>query len=456
MAGLGFVITMIDLLMRTSRLQDVFLRGMHAPVLVMAMGAIVLLFSGRMFQAVFPPIGRYLALLTVIMLFSVGVSVWPGGAYQYMLDAWIPVLPTFFLICGFVRTFRQLRTSILVAACGFGAVSYLGILYRTDLGVDRGGIDSFTFGNSNDLAMVILFGLPLAVWGVLEKRNNTLVRLFLAGSLLCAVPVFFGTGSRAGLLALIGVGLYAMYRLETATRIRILAVTAVVLPVAFALTPSRVIDRYTTIFSTLGAPSDPISNPDDGGNQPDEGVVNSAAASANSRLELLKRSIIVTFQNPVLGVGPGMFVVAENEMAVGEGRRRGYWKSSHNMYTQVSSEVGLPAAFLFVYLMVMVWRSLTRAEKAHPGAFAFAKDMRRIGLALKIAMLVFALCGLTLSMAFGAMLPMMCGWAIVIDRLLAAGAWNARAKAEQEAEEEAAAAEPAPAFARSPLPAARG
>jgi O-antigen ligase len=236
-----------------------------------------------------------------------------------------------------------------------------------------------------------------------------------------------------------------------ATRLRVIAVAAVALPIGFAAIPQRVIDRYTTMFATLGATSAAVSDPaTQQGEEPDEMVVDSATASANSRIELLKRSIRVTLANPVLGVGPGMFVVAENEMSVADGRRRGYWKASHNMYTQISSEVGLPGAFVFVYLMVLVWRSLSRAEKAHPSSFSFAPEMRRIGFMLKVSMLVFILCGMTLSMGYGIVLPMLCGWSIAIDRLLAAGAWKARTESEAEQVESPAPAA-APAYARIPL-----
>src|SRR5690606_4676077 len=133
-------------------------------LIVMVFGAGALLLSGRLFQPLFSKIGRVLAFLTVLMLLSVGVSIWPGGAYQYWMNYWAPTLPTFFLLCGFIRTFRQLKASLVVAACGYAAIAYMGLVLSQDDAIGRLGISKFTFGNSNDLAMVLLFGLPLSVW----------------------------------------------------------------------------------------------------------------------------------------------------------------------------------------------------------------------------------------------------------------------------------------------------
>jgi O-antigen ligase len=251
--------------------------------------------------------------------------------------------------------------------------------------------------------------------------------------------------------------LYVLWRQKMATRIKVVLMLAVVLPVGFALAPARVIDRYATLVSGFFAPPDPISNPtDDDGRKVDEEAVGSALASATSRMDLLKRSIVVTLENPILGVGPGMFVVAENEIAIDEGRRRGYWKASHNMYTQISAEMGLPAVGLFVYLIVLVWKTLSRAEKADPRLLSFAPELRKLAVQLKTSTLVFMLCGVTLSVGYGVFLPMLCAWAIAIERLVSAAQRQALHQAEAETEEdleEAPAKQLHPVFSRATLPA---
>ena len=48
-------------------------------------------------------------------------------------------------------------------------------------------------------------------------------------------------------------------------------------------------------------------------------------------------------RHPLLGIGPGNFEQVS-----------GNWHVSHNSYTQLSSEAGLPALFLFLW---MIWRA---------------------------------------------------------------------------------------------------
>jgi len=56
---------------------------------------------------------------------------------------------------------------------------------------------------------------------------------------------------------------------------------------------------------------------------------------------LFLRSIQLTFEHPILGVGPGEFMDAEAEEAAVAGKKA-MWHFTHNSYTELSSETGLP------------------------------------------------------------------------------------------------------------------
>ena len=458
MAGLGLTFTLIDLFLRTSRIQDVLFPGLHVPLIVMIFGLGALLLSARLFHFLFSPLGRLLAIFTFWMLFAVGLSVWPGGAYDHLMIVWIPTLPAFVMICAFVRTFRQLRTALVVTASGYAAVMYVALLMSTEVGVSRIGIRYFTLGDANELAMATLFFLPMAGWCLLDKRVPWWVKLHLVAASMIAVPIFFRTGSRSGLVALGVSGMYVLYRQSTAVRLRLLLVAALAGPIGVSMTPSAVLDRYTTMIPGFGGRPDPIADAaTEGDEEVDERAVLSASASAQSRWNLLKRSIAVTFENPVFGVGPGMFVVAENEMAVSEGLRRGRWQVSHNMYTQVSADLGIPALVIFLMLIYRVWKVLTRAERADLGNLSFARELRKMAFALKASMAVFLTGGLTLSIALSLYLPLLCALAVVIERIIAVNqGWQAPVSPRGDAKEAgptptAARPEPEPVAARVAL-----
>src|SRR5207248_2739531 len=134
--------------------------------------------------------------------------------------------------------------------------------------------------------------------------------------------------------------------------------------------PGHLISRYKTIAE---------DNIDD--DEMDAGMRDSALSSTQSRKALLKSSIKFTIRHPLFGVGPGMFSVADNDDAVANGQRKGQWLGTHNSYTQVSSELGVPAFIFFVSAMVMALRSpykLYRETRDDPRT----SDMGSIALAL--------------------------------------------------------------------------
>jgi O-antigen ligase len=70
--------------------------------------------------------------------------------------------------------------------------------------------------------------------------------------------------------------------------------------------------------------------------------------SAQQRKELLFISLKVTAQHPLFGVGPGNFAIVS-----------GVWLATHNSYTQMSAEGGIPAFLLYVLIL---WRGIANVR----------------------------------------------------------------------------------------------
>src|SRR5208282_4132573 len=87
----------------------------------------------------------------------------------------------------------------------------------------------------------------------------------------------------------------------------------------------------------------------------------SASASQVQRKALLIKSLVVTAQHPLFGVGAGNFQVVS-----------GMWHETHNSYTQMSSEAGLPA--LILYLMIL-WRAFANVGQATQRASAGKEEL---------------------------------------------------------------------------------
>jgi O-antigen ligase len=90
----------------------------------------------------------------------------------------------------------------------------------------------------------------------------------------------------------------------------------------------------------------------------DTGALESSAA----RQRLLEDSIKCTLDHPLLGVGLEQFPNYERA-APGEAR----WKDSHNSYTQISSECGLPALLFYLAALIWTFRLLARIKQRASG-----------------------------------------------------------------------------------------
>jgi O-antigen ligase len=74
--------------------------------------------------------------------------------------------------------------------------------------------------------------------------------------------------------------------------------------------------------------------------------------SLEARKQLLVDSLKITMQHPFFGVGPGSFQAVS-----------GTWQPSHNTYTGLSSEAGLPALILFTAVMGLSLRKTKKLQK---------------------------------------------------------------------------------------------
>jgi len=92
-----------------------------------------------------------------------------------------------------------------------------------------------------------------------------------------------------------------------------------------------------------------------------------AIGSMESRLTVLMASIRMTIQNPVFGVGPGNFPSVMWDQAALRGRRSA-WLVTHNTYTQVSSETGIPGLVLLLAVLFACLKVVNSILKAKPPA----------------------------------------------------------------------------------------
>jgi O-antigen ligase len=128
--------------------------------------------------------------------------------------------------------------------------------------------------------------------------------------------------------------MYRQFRIRARTAVLLLLLMAGLAGVALLVGKSTYFDRMGTITNTKA----------------------DSTGSAQQRRELLTRSLEVTLRHPVFGVGPGQFQQVS-----------GYWLQTHNTYTQLSAEAGIPALIIFLIIVKRTFKNLrffrTAAER---------------------------------------------------------------------------------------------
>ena len=278
----------------------------------------------------------FLTLLLIQLWLAVVFSpVWRGGAFNVMLD-FSKVLPLVIVLYAAVRSMERLRWILFVQAVCVAAIAIISIVNAHTRGGRLQGVISGIYGNSNDLAVIIDISLPLCGALALTTRSRW-KKLAWTVAMLAMIYAVVLTASRGGAIALLVVALVCLWQFGVKSRRFHLLL----------LVPAAVIIMWVYGGNSLRERFDQMNVEPATKNHGAE-----ASVSTQQRKELLIRSLRVTAQHPLFGVGPGNFQVVS-----------GVWQVTHNSYTQISAEGGIPAFLLYALIF---WRG-----------FANLRDVRR-------------------------------------------------------------------------------
>lgn len=264
-------------------------------------------------------------LLVQLWLASLLSPVWRGGSFNVMLD-FSKVLPVVVVIYGAIRSMKRLRWILLVQAASVAAISVASIVNRRTPGGRLQGALSGMYGNSNDLALIIDLSLPLCL-ALALTTGSYWKKLAWSIVMLAMIYAVSLTASRGGALALVVVALVCLWQLGVKSRrFYLLLLVPVAILVILLYGGNSLRDRFEQTNT----------EPNHRGTE--------ASESAQQRKRLLVRSLEVTAEHPFFGVGPGNFEVVSE-----------VWRVTHNSYTQISAEGGIPAFLLY---LLIFWRAI--------------------------------------------------------------------------------------------------
>jgi|SRR5271165_1698412 len=298
--------------------------------------AISFLASGSAARGLRLPIGKYWALFVFVLICSVPFSTWPSSSLSQLQGYVLRGVILFFGIAAFVVDVASVKFFFLMQAIrGFLLLISCALWGGSSGDSDRFAlIGSSFYSNANELALALTTVVGFFLY-LLVQQN---VAKSLLGAIAFLADVFFllKTGSRGGFLAMAAVVGFSLY-FSKRFRSRLLAIV-VLLPLVALVVPSDTLHRLTYVF--FDPASATVSNDSEG----------AAVQSQIERTDLFWKSVHMTMEHPLLGVGVGEFpdAVYQNDVA---NHTHSPALGTHNSYTQVSAETGFPG--LIVYLMIL-------------------------------------------------------------------------------------------------------
>lgn len=349
---------------------------------------------------------------TCCMCLATTTSFWKGGSLALLMDYLKTVFPVVFVIPAVTLSRGQIRK--MISAIGFACIvtALLGIVnddFKTGrMSIDAAGSD---IQDPNDYAAHLILMMPALVYLTLRPKTPVYAKVVGIGSLALCFMQILSSGSRGAFVSLALTGLYIAMIGSKQVKAAILIGVPLLGLMITPLVPKESLNRLATIFQKSS-----------------NGPETEAEGSSQARLALLRASWEATLEHPFLGVGPGIFMDYQANSAKDNGER-GMWHVTHNAYTQVSSECGLPALFLYLGALGVTMVSLRKIAKSSDPELAL------IARFMSVMIVGFSVCIIFLSLAYNVHILILSALAVSMKlRSMADGTWPGERSEERRAE----------------------
>lgn len=381
------------ILLSLSRIHNHLGIGQLRPALILAaVSGAVAIFNPRLINAekvlqYWP--ARVILALGVLACFSAAFGISLGASAVFFLENYIKVIVLAFLIIVGIRHARDLSTFVWAYVASCGVLAYFAIfVFRVRMvgsGVAR--LNSLYTFDSNDVATILMSGLPLTLLLVQTSKGNK--KLIAALILLGIGATMARSGSRGGFLALLAVVTLLLFWVPGVSAVKRLLFVGTVIAGLVIAAPTGYWEQMKT-----------LTNPTEDYNWD----------TYYGRRKLAERGIGYMLQYPFFGVGIGNFPRADatlSERARNFIDRVGYanrWRSVHNSYVQVGSEMGIPGLVLWLALIFGGIRSMRRLRRRLPGSWARGDPDQRLiyylTIYLPVSIVGFAVAAFFVSFAY--------------------------------------------------------
>ncbi len=258
---------------------------------------------------------------------------WRGGSFNVVFFDFSKVAVVAVTLVLIVSRTSELRRLLFVQAVSVTLMTVASVIVNNRVDGRLAGIGDALLSNPNDLALNIALNWPLCLAFLLRGHGATKKIAWGIGMLVMVYAVM-STYSRGGFMAMTIAIIVSLW--EFGVRGKRSYIIAAALLAGFALMVA-VPQNYSKRLGSI------VGNYQEG--DKDQG-------SAEARKDLLSRSLKITAARPIFGIGAGNFDIFS-----------GSWHGTHNTYTQLSAECGIPALLLFLVLLARSFRNLRLARR---------------------------------------------------------------------------------------------
>jgi len=279
---------------------------------------------------------RLLYMLYAWWCLGIPFASWKANSIKLVFSDCLKCVVVMVLVSLVVNSVSELRQllKLQAAAVMLNAMGAI-LLHKVDFDGRLEGLGNGALFNPNDLAINITLNWPICAMFFFDT-SDPLFKTMWGFGLLIMIRGVMMTYSRSGFLALsMAVFVVLLEFGWRGGRRWMLVLPFLCLVPAVLLAPTNYGARLESIVGTPQAGS------------MDRG-------SAEARKQLLIKSIEITATHPLFGIGVGDFQSYSN-----------MWMVTHNTYTELSSEGGIPALVFFLLLLRQAFRNL-RAVRMNP------------------------------------------------------------------------------------------
>jgi len=389
---------------RFPEIMDMFTgSAVHSVRIIVGLALLSILLFGGDIRAAFSKVGICLFGFTSWMCICLPFSTWRGGSFHMLRDMWLMALLAFVIIASAVLGLEQCRRIMYSLAA---ATAFIEIVTLATGRIQGGRLALLggTLANANYLALILLMGVPFCLFVIRTKPGMSPLKFVSILMLLCIPITVASTGSRGGLVTLVFMFLIYFWPLPLSQKVVTGIVTLILAVIAIAWSTRSAIDRLTLIVTPSSTTQLSASEL-------------SAVESMKLRKELLYSSLELTLRHPLLGVGPGMFVVANAQFMQATTGKSDFsaWYETHNTFTQISCEDGLPGLILYCLALLYCLKIAHDADKRGRQNPAWS-EVRHMAFALRLSLAAFIGTALFASNAYMYYFPMLAALCVAVDR----------------------------------------